>query len=101
MTKEIQTMSRFMLLFLCLAHWPAQTTFGQGRFEKLELDSRFLKTARTARIYLPPSYTQPPNLSYPVLYLHDGQNLFSSAGTNICFGWGNWELDKTTDKLSQ
>ena len=34
-----------------------------------------------------------------MLYLNDGQNLFSSAGTNICFGWGNWELDKTMDEL--
>src|SRR5258705_6244137 len=36
---------------------------------------------------------------YPVLYLHDGQNVFSSAGTNVCFGWGNWEVDKTVDVL--
>jgi predicted alpha/beta superfamily hydrolase len=34
-----------------------------------------------------------------VLYLHDGQNVFSSAGTNICFGWGGWDLDKTADEL--
>jgi predicted alpha/beta superfamily hydrolase len=47
---------------------------------------------------LPPSYAQ-SSRRYPVLYLHDGQNLFSWAGTNICFGWGNWELDKTSDRL--
>ena len=34
-----------------------------------------------------------------MLYLHDGQNVFSSAGPNACFGWGNWELDKTVDGL--
>jgi predicted alpha/beta superfamily hydrolase len=34
-----------------------------------------------------------------VLYLHDGQNVFSSAGTNISFGWGSWDLDKTADEL--
>ena len=33
-----------------------------------------------------------------MLYLHDGQNVFSFAGTNICFGWGSWELDKTVDE---
>jgi predicted alpha/beta superfamily hydrolase len=30
-----------------------------------------------------------------VLYLHDGQKL----GINICFGWGNWELDKALGGL--
>jgi enterochelin esterase-like enzyme len=34
-----------------------------------------------------------------VLYLHDGQNVFSSAGTNGAFGWGSWELDRTVDAL--
>jgi enterochelin esterase-like enzyme len=34
-----------------------------------------------------------------VLYLHDGQNVFSSAGTNCAFGWGSWELDRTVDAL--
>jgi enterochelin esterase-like enzyme len=35
------------------------------------------------------------------LYLHDGRNVFSSAGTNCAFGWGSWELDKTVDALSR
>ena len=52
------------------------------------------------RVYLPPSYAQDPARRYPVLYLHDGQNVFSFAGTNIAFGWGSWELDKTADELS-
>ena len=61
--------------------------------------SRFLGTPRTVRIYLPPSYDSQPKRRYPVLYLHDGQNVFSSAGTNSCFGWGSWELDRTVDRL--
>ena len=61
--------------------------------------SRFLGTPRTVRIYLPPSYDSQPKRRYPVLYLHDGQNVFSSAGTNSCFGWGSWELDRTADRL--
>ena len=63
------------------------------------VESRHLGGARTVRIYLPPSYDRAPKRRYPVLYLHDGQNVFSSAGTNCCFGWGNWELDKTVDRL--
>jgi len=54
---------------------------------------------RTIRIYLPPSYDSAPQRRYPVLYLHDGQNVFSSAGPGVAFGWGNWELDLTADRL--
>src|SRR5438876_4661381 len=64
-----------------------------------QVKSRFLGASRTIRIYLPPSYERSPKRRYPVLYLHDGQNVFSSAGTNCCFGWGNWELDTTADRL--
>jgi len=34
-----------------------------------------------------------------VLYLHDGQNLFSSRTTDTTFGWRSWELDLTVDEL--
>jgi len=68
---------------------------------KLEIASKFFNTDRTIQVYLPRSYHQEPNRRYPVLYLHDGQNMFSSAGTNICFGWGSWELDKVVDALCQ
>jgi predicted alpha/beta superfamily hydrolase len=63
--------------------------------------SRFFGWNRGIHIYLPPSYGSKPHARYPVLYLHDGQNVFSSAGTNCAFGWGSWELDKTADELSR
>jgi enterochelin esterase-like enzyme len=61
--------------------------------------SKFLEANRAIHICLPASYEKEPNRRYPVLYLHDGQNVFSSAGTNVAFGWGSWELDKTVDEL--
>src|SRR5258707_421128 len=72
----------------------------QERLLHQEIPSRFLGTGRTIQIYLPPSYYKDAGRRYPVLYLHDGQNQFSTAGTNVAFGWGNWELDKTADSLS-
>jgi enterochelin esterase-like enzyme len=75
-----------------------RTAEAEQRLLKLEINSHFLKGPRNVQVYLPESYHQ-SNLRYPVLYLHDGQNVFSSAGTNICFGWGNWELDRTVDGL--
>jgi predicted alpha/beta superfamily hydrolase len=87
--------SHCLLLLLLAAH----KGLSEERFFKHEVASRFLNSTRTVRIYLPASYYQEPNRHFPVLYLHDGQNIFSSAGTNICFGWGGWELDKTVDSL--
>jgi len=86
-------------------HWIAllllmTTGMTQGRLLKEEkVTSRFLAGERGVRIYLPPSYDKEPRRRYPVLYLHDGQNVFSSAGDRCCFGWGSWELDKTADRL--
>jgi len=82
----------------CLCWQPAS---GQDRFSTRQVASRCLSGERTVRIYLPPSYAREPNRRYPVLYVHDGQNVFSFAGTNAAFGWGSWELDKTTDELSR
>jgi predicted alpha/beta superfamily hydrolase len=72
---------------------------GAERYQVEELPSRHTRGNRTVRVYLPPSYLSETNRHYPVLYLHDGQNVFSFAGTNIAFGWGSWELDKTADRL--
>lgn len=84
-----------LLLIQCVA----KASSGEERLLKQQVASQFLGAPRTIRVYLPPSYHQEHKRRYPVLYLHDGQNVFSFAGTNICFGWGNWELDKTTDEL--
>ena len=65
-----------------------------------KVESRFLGESRFVRVYLPPSYDATRTRRYPVLYLHDGQNAFTSAGPDCCFGWGNWELDRTADRLS-
>jgi len=77
-----------------------QAATGQGQLVPEEaIASRFLGGSRTIHVYLPPSYKKESKRRYPVLYLHDGQNVFSPAGTNVAFGWGNWELDRTVDKL--
>ena len=54
-----------------------------------------LKRLRSLRIYLPPDYER-NNSHYPVIYMHDGQNLFdveTSAYGHV------WEIKKTLDSL--
>jgi enterochelin esterase-like enzyme len=89
---------RFTLWFcLLLVHG---TRMSQGRIlPELQVESRALEARRTVRVYLPPSYETAPRRRYPVLYVHDGQNVFSTAGRDCCFGWGSWELDRTVDAL--
>lgn len=84
-----------LLLILMQSH---SAVFGKLVFEGA-IQSRIYVSDRFVRIYLPPSYESQPRKRYPVLYVHDGQNAFSTVGPNVAFGWGNWELDKTVDRL--
>jgi predicted alpha/beta superfamily hydrolase len=74
---------------------------GSGSLLLTYFQSHFFSRNRGVHVYLPPSYRTQPDLRYPVLYLHDGQNVFSSAGADATFGWGSWELDRTVDELSR
>jgi predicted alpha/beta superfamily hydrolase len=90
---------RFHFPILILA--VMQTGISHGRLLPEEsFPSAWLGTQRVVRVYLPPSYDTAPERRYPVLYLHDGQNVFSSAGPGAAFGWGPWDLDATADQLS-
>ena len=65
---------------------------------KLLADTFFmpgLNKKRRIWIYLPSSY-QNSSKSYPVIYMHDGQNLFDDA---IAFS-GEWSVDETLNRLS-
>ena len=50
---------------------------------------------RQLRIYLPPGY-ESSSESYPVLYMHDGQNLFDAASAYA----GEWGIDETLNSLA-
>ena len=43
--------------------------------------------ARQVDVWLPPGYQQ-SNLAYPVIYMHDGQNLFYDQFSLAGVGWG-------------
>jgi predicted alpha/beta superfamily hydrolase len=56
--------------------------------------SKFLRNQRDIVVYLPPDYDQQPERRYPVLYLHDGQNLFDAA---TAFNGQDWHVAQTAD----
>ena len=56
-----------------------------------------LNRERGLRLYLPPSYATQPERRYPVIYLHDAQNLFDEATSFI----GEWGVDETLNALAR
>ena len=52
---------------------------------------------RTLRLYLPPSYDTAPARRYPVIYMHDAQNLFDDATSYA----GEWGVDETLDDFAR
>ncbi|MFL1677576.1 alpha/beta hydrolase-fold protein [Paenibacillus dendritiformis] len=62
------------------------------RMERFHSD--YLNNDRELFVYLPPGYQQEPNRRYPVLYMHDGQNIFHPA-----FNGYSWNVHAAADKL--
>lgn len=55
-----------------------------------------LKNRRDLLVYLPPSY-ETGGQRYPVLYMHDGQNLFDNATAHGV----EWQIDEILEQLSK
>ena len=52
--------------------------------------------ARNVDVWLPPGYDREPDKRYPVLYMHDGQNLFDPATS---YGGVDWGIDETMTRM--
>ena len=58
--------------------------------------SQSLDNDRTVIVYLPPGYAKETQRRYPVLYMHDGQNVFDAATSFLGIEWG---ADETAERL--
>jgi predicted alpha/beta superfamily hydrolase len=90
------------LLFVCGAHAaeskatrPATASPGVAVLPT-QMEMPGLGRMRQLRIYLPPGYAT-SNKRYPVLYMHDAQNLFDDATSYA----GEWKVDETLDALAK
>jgi predicted alpha/beta superfamily hydrolase len=54
--------------------------------------------ARNVDVWLPPGYATSPNKHYPVLYMHDGQNLFDPSLSY--YTQTDWGVDEAMTKLT-
>ncbi len=60
-----------------------------------ELEAEALDTIKKVWVYLPESYKE-SRKSYPVIYMHDGQNLFDNVTSYV----GEWKVDESLDSLA-
>ena len=87
------------LLFLNGCATPSlhsNATAAQSRIDYLNAFSSRYVIPRNVEVWLPRQYFLTPNTALPVLYMHDGQNLFSPHSAN--FGVA-WEVDDIAQRL--
>jgi predicted alpha/beta superfamily hydrolase len=65
-------------------------------FQHFEVSISTLDRKRMVRVYLPKQYNDNKEKSYPVLYMHDGQNLYKDEDAGYGMSWGISDyLDKS------
>ncbi len=80
--------------------WPHFTTMkGQVQTLIAAFHSTVLNDDRAIYAYLPASYAENTDATYPVVYMHDGQNLWAAL-PQLAFS-GTWNVDTTFDTASQ
>jgi len=73
-----------------------QVTVGTARLERhAAFPSRFADP-RTIDVWLPPGYDANATEHYPVIYFHDGQNLFDPR---LAYGGATWGIDEAMHRL--
>jgi predicted alpha/beta superfamily hydrolase len=70
-----------------IADWKGSGVMGRLVYWT-DIASAFLGPTRHVEIWLPPGYDDDPSARYPVLYMHDGQNLFDPRIANTGVDWG-------------
>jgi predicted alpha/beta superfamily hydrolase len=97
-------LKRDTVIHMTIANWadefkqqPAQHTFSKNvRILDTAFQMPQLGKKRRIWIYLPAGY-QASKKNFPVLYMHDGQNLFDK----VTSGYGEWGVDEVLDSLSK
>jgi len=88
-------------LYLNIENWEdlpdageAHTLTGNFRIHR-NFHSTHMVDTRTVMVYLPPGYAYEGD-HYPVLYLHDGQNVFDASTS---YGGVEWRVDEAAESL--
>jgi len=88
-----EKMRRFLFLLFSFSAFAQQHT-ASVHVSTFTIDATQLQAKRKIWLYLPEGYKD-SDRRYPVIYMHDGQNLFDAA---TAFS-GEWNADETLDSL--
>ena len=78
------------------ADLPTVSLVEDGRYRYIESLEFPNLLPRDIRVYLPADYDGDSAERYPVLYMHDGQNLYRDEDSS----YGEWTVDETLDALT-
>jgi len=82
--------------FRRVLHLPnRRATIRPGRLERFPFESQILDNTREVTVYLPAGYDEREERRYPVLYMHDGQNLFDPHRAYV--PGNHWKLQEAAD----
>lgn len=93
-------MSIFAAALLLGAHLQGQQRVSSltGNIERIDgFESKALKNKRNLIVYLPPNYEADKTKKYPVVYMHDGQNVFDGMTSYIPNQ--EWRADEAAESL--
>lgn len=82
-----------LLLFICMSMLQAQSTASKN-VSTFTIAAPQLQTQKKIWVYLPEGYAG-THKRYPVIYMHDAQNLFDKSTAYS----GEWRIDETLDSL--
>jgi predicted alpha/beta superfamily hydrolase len=96
--KTLASLAAACALAAAASHAAGPASTAQPEVQVLPpLEIAALHRPRTVRLYLPPSYAGAPARRYPVIYMHDGQNLFDDATAYA----GEWGVDESMNALAR
>ncbi|MFT5753469.1 MAG: putative alpha/beta superfamily hydrolase [Flavobacterium sp.] len=82
------------ILFYITIFYSAFQMQAQNRYSIFEIKATQIDTIKKIWVYLPLNYDT-SNKKYPVIYMHDAQNLFDAKASYA----GEWKIDETLDSL--
>ena len=86
-------LSLLLLFSLFIAN--AQQNTASNQVSTFTIEAPQLKTFKKIWVYLPKNYTASTK-KYPVIYMHDAQNLFDAKTSYV----GEWNVDETLDSIN-
>ena len=95
--KKLLFLKSLFLLFSIFSLLPAvaQQSTASKQVSTFSIDAPQLKAIKKIWVYLPKDYDTSAK-KYPVIYMHDAQNLFDATTSYV----GEWNVDETLDSIN-